>query len=252
MTPAGQRYIMGLPEVEAVGIGPCLVKICGVMEPQHARAAAAMGADFVGVVFAPSRRQVTLGQAQKIAIALGKLDRPPEPLSAPVTTADVERLLARSRPLLVGVFADQDVDTINAIADQCRLDIVQLSGSEPWQMCFQVRRPVFKCLKVRPGQRKEEVLAAIGPGAIPLLDPYVEGAYGGTGQMLDWELAAAVAREVPIVLAGGLTPDNVAEAVRRVRPWAVDVSSGVETEGVKDLAKVRAFILAVKAAPTAL
>ncbi|HXG41582.1 MAG TPA: phosphoribosylanthranilate isomerase [Dehalococcoidia bacterium] len=242
--------MMGLPEVEAVGAGPCLVKICGVTEPQHARAAAALGADFVGVVFAPSRRQVTLGQAQKIAIALGKLDRPPEPLSAPVSTVDIERLLARSRPLLVGVFADQDSDTINAIADQCRLDIVQLSGSEPWQVCFQVRRPVFKCLKVRPGQTADEVLAGIGQGAVPLLDPYVPGAYGGTGQMLDWTVAAAVAREVPIILAGGLTPDNVAEAVRKVRPWAVDVSSGVETEGVKDLDKVRAFILAAKAALT--
>ncbi len=232
-------------------VRPCLVKICGVMEPQHARAAAALGADFVGVVFAPSRRQVTLGQAQKIAIALGKLDRPPEPLGAPVTTDDVERLLGRSRPLLVGVFADQDVETINTIADQCRLDIVQLSGSEPWDMCFQVRRPVFKCLKVRPGQTAAEVLAAIGAGAVPLLDPYVEGAYGGTGRTLDWDLAAEVARQVPIVLAGGLTPDNVAEAVRRVRPWAVDVSSGVETDGAKDMEKVRAFILAAKGAATA-
>jgi len=233
---------MGAAEVAPVDVRPCLVKICGVTEPQHARAAATLGADFVGIVFAPSRRQVTIGQAQKIAVALGKLDRPPLAVEGPTTTALVEEMLARCRPLLVGVFADQDADTVNAIADDCRLDIVQLSGSEPWEMCRQIRRPVFKCLKVRPGQTAQEVLASIGEGAIPLLDPYVEGTYGGTGQRLDWNLAAAVAREVPIVLAGGLTPDNVAQAIRQVRPWAVDVSSGVETDGQKDVAKIRAFI----------
>jgi len=228
----------------------CLVKICGVMEPQHARAAAALGADFIGVIFAPSRRQVTLGQAQKIAIALGKLDRPPLEVQGPATAADIERLLERSRPLLVGVFADQDVQTINAIARECRLDIVQLSGSEPWEMCAQLSRPVFKCVKVRPGQMAASVLATIGEGAVPLLEPYVPGVYGGAGRELDWAVAAQVARQRPVVLAGGLHPGNVGEAVRIVRPWAVDVSSGVETEGAKDVEKIRSFILTAKAAPT--
>ncbi len=83
-------------------------------------------------------------------------------------------------------------------------------------------------------------------GAIVLLDPYVEGTYGGTGKTLDWHVASRVAKQTPTVLAGGLTPKNVGDAVRVVRPWAVDVSSGVETEGAKDIDKIRAFIAAAK------
>ena len=219
-----------------------LVKICGVSEAQHARAAAALGADFVGTVFAPSRRQVTLGQARAIAAALRERQPPPPGAAA----AGIEALLRRRKPLLVGVFADQDVDTINTIAEQVGLDLVQLSGSEAWDVCALIQRPVLKCLKVQPGQTAPEILAAVGTGAIPLLDPYAEGVYGGTGVTLDWAVAAEVARQVPVVLAGGLTPENVAEAVRIVRPWAVDVSSGVETEGSKDVQKIKAFIQAAK------
>ena len=223
-----------------------LVKICGISEPQHARAAASFGADFVGMVFAPSRRQVTIGQARSISQALGRRDAPPESAS----TADIQALLRRRRPLLVGVFADQDADTINAIAEQCQLDLIQLSGSEPWELCAHLNRPVFKGLKVRDGQSVEEVLSAIGEGAIVLLDPYVEGAYGGTGRAIDWAVAAQVAGRLPVVLAGGLVPGNVANAIGTVHPWAVDVSSGVESEGVKDVEKIRAFIREVKGAST--
>jgi phosphoribosylanthranilate isomerase len=150
----------------------------------------------------------------------------------------------------VGVFADQDADTINAIVSDCRLDLVQLSGSEPWDLCSLLERPVLKCLKVREGQAAGEVLASVGQGAVPLLDPYVEGTYGGAGMTLDWDVAAEVAHSLPVVLAGGLRPDNVGEAVRRVRPWGVDVSSGVEADGVKDVAKIRAFIKEAKEAAT--
>lgn len=227
-----------------------LIKICGVSEPRHARAAASLGADFIGVVFAPSRRQVTLGQAQAIARALrqgsGQALGEREPPPPGAFAAAIEAFLGRRRPLLVGVFADQDADTINAIAAEVGLDLIQLSGSEPWDLCRLLSRPVLKCLKVRQGQSAEEVLAAIGRGAIPLLDPYVEGAYGGAGVKLDWQMAAQVAQRLPIVLAGGLRPDNVAEAIRTVRPWAVDVSSGVETEGAKSIEKIRAFIGAAK------
>lgn len=220
-----------------------LVKICGVSEPRHARASAALGADFVGMVFAPGRRQVTMGQAEAIAAVLGK--RPGDPLIEPRPAA-VEEALRWRRPLLVGVFADQDADTINAIAEQCSLDMVQLSGSEPWEMCALLNRPVLKCMKVRRGQTAEQILSVIREGALVLLDPYVEGSYGGAGITLDWEVAAEVARHHSIVLAGGLTPENVMEAVRLVRPWAVDASSGVESEGVKDVAKIRAFLRAAK------
>jgi len=222
-----------------------LVKICGISDAKHARTAAALGADFVGIVFAPSRRQVTLGQAKRIAAGLRKGGE----VAALATTAyAVEDALRKRRPLLVGVFADQDADTINAIAEECRLDIVQLSGSEPWEMCAMINRPVFKCMKVHDGQDAAEVLSELGPDAIVLLDPYVEGTYGGTGQTLDWKVAAEVARRTPTVLAGGLRPANVADAVRTVHPWAVDVSSGVETDGVKDSEKIRAFIAAAKEA----
>ena len=222
-----------------------LVKICGVSEPRHARAAASYGADLIGVVFAPSRRQVTMGQAARIAEALGERAGPP----ADATVEAVEARLRAGRPLLVGVFADQDADTINGIARECGLDLVQLSGSEPWEVCGLIERPVLKCLKVRGGQTAAEVLAQVHGGALLLLDPYVEGAYGGAGVTLDWDVAAQVATKQPVMLAGGLRPDNVARAVSTVHPWAVDVSSGVESDGVKDVAKIRAFIKAAKEVP---
>ena len=115
-------------------------------------------------------------------------------------------------------------------------------------MCEHIRRPVLKCMKVRNGQQAEAVLAQVGQGALVLLDPYVEGSYGGAGKTLDWAVAAEVQIQAPLMLAGGLTPDNVSVAVRAVHPWAVDVSSGVESEGTKDVAKIRSFIEAVKGA----
>lgn len=222
-----------------------LVKICGVSDVRHARAAAAMGADFIGMVFAPSQRQVTLGEAKRVAVGLQMAT---ERQAMAPTVERIEEALRVRRPLLVGVFADQDADTINDIAEEIGLDLVQLSGSEPWGICAHINRPVFKCMKVREGQTAQEVLGAVGEDGIVLLDPFVEGTYGGTGKPLDWRVAAEVARQIPMILAGGLTPRNVDEAVRRVRPWAVDVSSGVETDAVKDSEKIRAFITAAKSA----
>jgi phosphoribosylanthranilate isomerase len=115
-------------------------------------------------------------------------------------------------------------------------------------MCGMIRRPVFKCMKVRPDDEASSVMSDIGEGGIVLLDPYVAGTYGGTGQTLDWGVAAEVARRTSAVLAGGLTPDNIGQAVRAVHPWAVDVSSGVETDGTKDIEKIRSFIAAAKEA----
>ena len=220
-----------------------LVKICGVSDVAHARAAAALGADFIGMVFAPSRRQVTLGQAKRITDGL----RAADDHAPPGTDANsVEAALGKRRPLVVGVFADQDADTINSICDDVGLDLVQLSGSEPWEVCAHIHRPIFKCMKVRDGETAEDLMVHIHEGAIVLLDPYVEGTYGGTGRTLDWKVASEVAKTTTTVLAGGLTPDNIANAVGVVHPWAVDVSSGVETDGVKDVDKIRAFIAAAK------
>ena len=223
-----------------------LVKICGVSDVAHARAAAALGADFVGMVFAPSRRQVTLGQAKRIAAGLGTVEVHTPPSSADAN--GVEAALSRRRPLLVGVFADQDADTVNDICDDVGLDLVQLSGSEPWEVCAHIRRPIFKCMKVRDGETAQDLIVHIHEGAIVLLDPYVEGTYGGTGKTLDWNVASDIAKQTTMVLAGGLTPDNVGKAVGVANPWAVDVSSGVETDGVKDVEKIRAFIAAAKEA----
>jgi phosphoribosylanthranilate isomerase len=219
-----------------------LVKICGISEPKHARLAAAYGADFIGMVFAPSSRQVTIGQARRIAEGLGK-DHSAAPEAG---VAGIEVALAARRPLLVGVFADQDAGTINSISEECGLDLVQLSGSEPWGLNDSLDRPILKCMKVRDGETSEHLLSHFHGGAILLLDPYVEGQYGGTGRTVDWNVAAEIASETQTVLAGGLTPENVADAVRAVRPWAVDVSSGVESDGRKDPEKIRAFIAAAR------
>jgi len=232
-----------------------LVKICGMREPRHAVAAADAGADFVGVVFAPSRRRVTVEQAQAIARALGAGQA-----AAKVPPADalndarwfrqwarsIESLLGRKRPLLVGVFADADPKTINSIAESCGLDLVQLSGHEAWGMCLEIRRPVIKALRVSASASARSILGTMRPGtaALCLLDSDVKGILGGSGETFDWQVARGVAAKRPIILAGGLTPESVGEAVRVVKPWGVDVSSGVETEGVKDAAKIRAFIAA--------
>jgi phosphoribosylanthranilate isomerase len=234
-----------------------LVKVCGIREPRHAVAAADAGADFIGVIFAASRRQVTVEQAQAIAGALGSPPAAAEPPPADIlrdvrwfrqAAQSIEDLLGRKRPLLVGVFADAEPETMNAIAESCALDLVQLSGHEAWGMCLGIARPVIKALRVRASASARSILGTMRPGtaALCLLDSDVEGVLGGSGQTFDWQVARGVAAKRPIILAGGLTPENVGEAVRVVKPWAVDVSSGVETHGVKDVAKIRAFVAAAK------
>jgi len=234
-----------------------LVKVCGIREPRHAVAAADAGADFVGVIFAPSRRQVTVEQAQAIARALGSSQAAAEvPPAAAANDArwfrrwarSIEALLWRKRPLLVGVFADAEPETMNSIAESCGLDLVQLSGHEAWGTCLEIGRPVIKAIRVSASASARSILGTMRPGtaALCLLDSDVEGVLGGSGQTFDWQVAQGVAARRPIILAGGLTPENVGEAVLQVRPWAVDVSSGVETDGVKDVAKIRAFVAAAR------
>ena len=244
------------------------VKICGCMRVEDALAAAGAGADFIGLVFAESRRRLEPDEASDIVRALGEplshreLTEPPSLHRVGTTegspigvdewfrqgAAALERLLERKRPLTVGVFAGQDLETVNAVADECGLDLVQLSGGESWQDCLLIARQVIKVVHVERGAAASDVLGRIeaGTAIACLLDTASEGAYGGSGLTMDWALAREVASRLPIVLAGGLTPENVGEAVRTVRPWGVDVSSGVETGGVKDLLKLRAFIGAAK------
>ncbi len=209
------------------------IKICGIREEKHALAAARAGADFIGLVFAPSPRQLNLEQARRIAKAVKQ------------SGYQVE---------VVGVFVNLHPATVNAIADNCHLDRVQLSGDEPWEYCSEVARPVIKAVRVKRGQSASEICAYLAEGAktlssekyIFLLDSQVRGKYGGTGTSPDWNLAKQVAGEFPVILAGGLTPENVTQALQKVVPWGVDVSSGVEVGGVKHVTRVKAFIEAVR------
>jgi len=238
------------------------VKICGVRRVEDALLAAEAGADFIGLIFAESPRRLSSERAGEIVRALGSPLREVEmmpPSQAQVANAvdwfrqaaqALEGLLEKKRPLTVGVFADMDFETVNSIADECGVDLIQLSGGESWGDCLLANRQVIKVVHVREGESTESVVAGVEAGAAVacLLDPQVAGVRGGAGRRLDWKVAARVAREMPVILAGGLTPDNVAEAVRAVRPWAVDVSSGVESGGAKDKDKIRAFIAAAKEA----
>lgn len=193
------------------------------------------GADFLGLIFAPAHRQITPEKAATIVRAVRSLETP-----------------ART----VGVFVNLPAAEVNRIADYCHLDWVQLSGDENWQYCREINRPIIKVIHIPAGRRAEEVLNEIedgyryltGHAFICTLDTKVGSAYGGTGQTFDWQLAREVAARFPVIIAGGLTPDNVGHLVREIRPWGVDVSGGVETDGKKDITKIEAFIKAVRQA----
>jgi len=210
------------------------IKICGIREEVHALAAVEAGADFIGFVFAPTRRQVSPARAREIVDAVKKNSGTVKP---------------------VGVFVDTPASEVNETADFCGLDFVQLSGNEPWEYCRQIARPIIKAIRVGQ-QLHEEIGAELAVGLktlspqrfITLLDSQVEGRYGGTGVTFNWGLAQQVAREFPVIIAGGLDPENVARAIEIAVPWGVDVSSGVETDGTKDIAKIKAFIEAVRRA----
>jgi phosphoribosylanthranilate isomerase len=241
------------------------VKICGVRTVEQALWAAEAGADFIGLMFAESRRRIDAEMASEIVRALGtplrETEMPFPPGSYPPAGADqrswyehgvsaLERLLETKRPLTVGVFAGNDPDYINEIVDECGIDLIQLSGGEPWGHCLLANRQVIKVVHVRGDDEAAHVSGRIESGSAMavLLDKAADGALGGTGQTFDWAVAAAVAAGMPLWLAGGLSSANVAAAITTVRPWAVDVSSGVETDGIKDHAKIRAFIEAVRGA----
>ena len=209
------------------------VKICGIRDKNNALAVVEAGADFIGLVFAPSRRQVSPQKALPLV--------------------EVVRGL-RSRPAVVGVFVNAAAQEVNDIADYCQLDWVQLSGDETWQYCQELRKAIIKVIPVSSGQKTDEILADIETGyqllpekeLVCLLDSRVGGAYGGTGQVFNWELAREVSVRFPVIIAGGLTPANVGQLIRKVKPWGVDVSTGVESNGLKDASKIRAFVKAVR------
>lgn len=212
------------------------VKICGISDSETAAAAVAAGADALGFVFAESKRKI-----------------------APETARDI---ISRLPPFVaaVGVFANAPPEVVREVADFCRLDAVQLHGAESPEYCLEFGRKVIKAFGVRQkecsptgagagvllSEADLELIAAYRSVSAVLFDTGVPGLAGGTGRTFDWGLLTGIRVQVPLILAGGLTPENVAAAVRMVRPYAVDVSSGVETNGRKDAAKIHAFIRQAK------
>lgn len=208
-----------------------IVKICGLQTVEHARVAAEAGADMLGFVFAPSRRQVRPAWVATITTELRAL----------------EPFRGRRSPELVGVFVNESAQHMASLAYACGLDTLQLSGDEDRAITEQLPHALIKAVRLGEGGAEAAWLRNTREARVRLLvDANVPGSYGGAGVVADWDRAAELARGHPLLLAGGLTPDNVAEAIRRVRPWGVDVSSGVETGGVKDSAKIRAFVAAVR------
>lgn len=190
------------------------------MNAATAEVVAAAGADAIGFVFAPGRRHVTVNAAREIASAL-----------PPFVTK-------------VGVFVDEDAARVGDIADEVRLDAVQLHGSESPEYCAGLRVPIIKAIRMRD----EGSLAAMVRYRVMglLLDSYDPDLAGGTGRPFNWQLAAGVRAPAPVILSGGLNAENVREALQIVQPYGVDVSSGVETDGRKDPAKIRTFIARVR------
>jgi phosphoribosylanthranilate isomerase len=181
------------------------------------------GADAIGLVFyPPSPRNLSLDLARAIVAAM-----------PPFVT-------------VVGLFVDPAQEQVAAVLRECGLGLLQFHGDEAPDFCRCFRRPYLKAVRVRPGADLVQYLEPYHDAQGWLLDAYHDRLYGGTGETFDWKLIPrSLAR--PLVLSGGLTPDNVAAAVRLLRPWAVDVSSGVEAaKGVKDAAKIAAFIAGVK------
>lgn len=200
-------------------------KICGITRIEDALAAAEAGADAIGLVFyAKSPRAVDVERARAIVAAL-----PPF-----VST--------------VGLFVNATRQSIQEVLEGVPLDLLQFHGDESPADCAGHGRPWFKALRVRPGEDIRARAAAYGEACGILLDSYVAGVPGGTGELFDWSLIPADL-DKPLVLAGGLTPENVCQAIEQVRPYAVDVSGGVEVaKGIKDVQKVRLFVEQVRQA----
>ena len=219
-------------------------KLCGLRRVEDALAAIGEGADFIGLIFAPSKRQLTAD------VARGILDG-----------ARAAHGSDGKMPEAVGVFVNASADEVNRTAEYCGLDRIQLHGDETLEYCSGIERPVFKVVRIEAGVRgdgllsdlEKELSTIVDAGYTPMLDTVSRGPYyGGTGETFDWGLATELAKNFDFVLSGGLNPENVGQAIEQVGPWVVDVSSGVETDGKKDLGKIKAFARAVELAGKAI
>lgn len=199
------------------------IKICGLKDVEMALFAARAGADAIGLVnYPPSPRHVTLDLATAIARAL-----------PPFVSA-------------VGLFVDANASDVHAFIERVQPSVLQFHGDESPAWCEQFGRPWIKAVRVQPGLDLLQYATAYAGAQGLLLDACVSGQAGGTGERFDWSLIPATLGK-PIILSGGLSPQNVAAAVREVRPWAVDVSSGVESaRGIKDASRITGFITEVQ------
>jgi phosphoribosylanthranilate isomerase len=207
-----------------------IIKICGIKTLKDALAAIEAGADYLGFNFYP-----------KSARFVGK-----------ETCAEITSVLKREHPQikLVGVFVNSPVEEVKNILETCQLNLAQLHGDETPQMLESFNGKAFKAIRLTSESAETSVYPFLKSALSPalLVDAAVKGVYGGSGVTADWSAAAELAKKYPLLLAGGLTPENVAEAVGRVKPWGVDTASGVESApGEKDAAKMSAFVKAVKA-----
>jgi len=198
------------------------VKVCGMTRAQDALHAAECGADAVGFIFhKKSPRFITPREAKVIATVL-----PPFVLR-------------------VGVFVNETEERIHKIADNCGLDVVQLHGNETFGFCNRIRKKVIKAFRVQNAESLGNLSKFNVDGF--LLDTFKQGEWGGTGEVFDWGLVKSVKKFGNVIVAGGLNPSNVKDAIEKSRPYAVDVCSGVEKlPGIKDMKKVREFIEAAK------
>lgn len=199
------------------------IKICGITTPAQAQAAARLGADAVGLVFyAPSPRALTIDKASEIVAALPPFVQP------------------------VALFVNPRPEEVEEVLRRVPVRLLQFHGDEDAAFCERFGLPYLKAFRLKPGADLLKYAASFQSAAAWLLDAYSEELYGGTGEAFDWNLIPSGLPR-PIVLSGGLNPQNVRDAVRRVRPWAVDVSSGVESaKGVKDEGLMAAFIDGVR------
>ncbi len=204
------------------------IKICGITNAEDAQAVVEAGADALGFVFYHKSPRFVEARLVKQIVA----ELPPFVLP-------------------VGIFVNEDVKVVRDLMDECGLALAQLHGDENASYCETLARPVLKAIRLHNRDSLLAVGEYIGRAQVRgfVLDAFSENAYGGTGLAADWPLAAEVAKASPVLLAGGLTPENVQEAIRTVRPYGVDVSSGVEASpGKKDHAKIQAFIQAARLA----
>lgn len=209
------------------------VKICGISREEHAEAVAASGADFIGLMFAESRRRV-------------------EPWTARIC---IERAKAINPAIrAVGVFVDASIERIRAIHDDAGFDLVQFHGTPTAEWLDELSLPAWVTARVGPTNSVEAIgasfIAASRSGHVEALfvDAYHPTLAGGTGTLADWGAATTLATRHPLILAGGLSPENVVEAITQVKPRGVDVSSGVERDGMKDSELIASFIRNARAA----